>query len=157
VGPLPVRRGGPAILVGGHADAALARVVRLGDGFLAGATSGPAHAIAALDRLRHLSDELALAPVTRAVANVFVQPGRSADEAIRAAVAIFTQRHGGAPPWDPSAVVVAGPEDGIVERLTDMHLRGFSGLNLVPVDMTLEGVSAVAAVASQLSSLRSAS
>jgi hypothetical protein len=111
----------------------------------------------ALDRLRQLSEEMAVAPVARAVANVFVQPGRSEDEAIRAAVEIFTQRHGGAPPWDPSAVVVAGPDDAIVERLAEMHLGGFSGLNLVPVDMTLAGVSAVAAVASQLSSLRSAS
>ena len=43
VGPAPVRAGGPEVLIGGFSEAALRRLGRWGDGFIAGG-GGPAHA-----------------------------------------------------------------------------------------------------------------
>ena len=43
VGPAPVRAGGPEVLIGGFAEAALRRLGRWGDGFIAGG-AGPAQA-----------------------------------------------------------------------------------------------------------------
>jgi alkanesulfonate monooxygenase SsuD/methylene tetrahydromethanopterin reductase-like flavin-dependent oxidoreductase (luciferase family) len=43
VGPAPVRAGGPEVLIGGYSEAALRRLGRWGDGFIAGG-AGPAQA-----------------------------------------------------------------------------------------------------------------
>ncbi len=148
IGIKPSRPGGPSILVGGHADVALRRAAERGDGYLAGATSGPAHALTTRKRVLDLLDQHHRDSRTfRFVANLFVLVGSSREAAIEEANEMFRQRHGGPPPYDPATVVAGGPVEQVadtVERLLD---GGYSGVNLVPVAMTVEHVEAAEAVA----------
>lgn len=148
IGIKPRTTTGPAILVGGHADIALRRAVVRGDGFLAGATSGPAHALAIHGRLLDLLHEHDRDPRTfRFVANLFFLIDSSPEAAIKQANKIFRQRHGGPPPYDPAAVVAAGPVEHVAQTVEGLLAGGYSGVNLVPVAMTIDQVEAAGAIA----------
>lgn len=148
IGIKPASRSGPPLLVGGHADVALRRAVTLGDGYLAGATSGPAHALATHARLLSLLDEHEREPATfRFVTNLFVVVDTSQAAAIATANDIFHGRHGGPPPYDPALVVAGGPAHQIAETAGELLSAGYSGVNLVPVAMTIDEVNKVAEVA----------
>ncbi len=148
VGLTPRTPSGPTILVGGHADAALRRAATRGDGYLAGATSGPAHALATKERLVDLLGDHHRDPRTfRFVANLFVLVDSSPEAAIEKATQIFHTRHGGPPPYDPAVVVAGGPVEQVAEAVEQLLDGGYSGVNLVPVAMTVEQVEAAGAVA----------
>ena len=148
IGIRPRQPAGPAILVGGHAEVALRRAARRGDGYLAGATSGSAHALAARARLLDLLDEHNRDPLAfRFVANLFVLIDSSRKAALQRADEIFRQRHGGPPPYDPVVVVAGGSTDEVAETVLELLDGGYSGVNLVPVAMTLDHVEAAGEVA----------
>ncbi len=148
IGIKPRTPAGPTILVGGHADVALRRAARLGDGYLAGATSGPSHALTTRKRLLDLLDHQQRDRQTfRFVANLFVLIDSSRQAAIEQANKMFNQRHGGPPPYDPTAVVAGGPVEQVAETVGQLLDGGYSGVNLVPVAMTIDHVEAAGAVA----------
>lgn len=148
IGIKPRSSAGPAILVGGHADAALQRAAQRGDGYLAGATSGPDHALATKRRVYDLLGERQRDPQTfRFVANLFVLVGSSRKAALEQANEIFHKRHGGAPPYDPTTVVAGGPIEQVADTVQQLLDGGYSGVNLVPVAMTVDQVESAAAVA----------
>jgi alkanesulfonate monooxygenase SsuD/methylene tetrahydromethanopterin reductase-like flavin-dependent oxidoreductase (luciferase family) len=148
VGIKPRTSTGPAVLVGGHADVALRRAALRGDGYLAGATSGPAHALATQRRLLDLLDEHDRDPrVFRFVANLFVLVDSSPEAAIDRATEIFHRRHGGPPPYDPASVVAAGPVERVAATVEGLFAGGYSGVNLVPVAMTIDQVESAGDVA----------
>lgn len=147
VGLLPRSTVGPPLLIGGQADRALRRAVAIGDGYLGGATSGPAHAIAASRRLTELHDEAGTTdqPFLR-VTNLFVQLGADAIAAMEQATATLQARHRGHLAYDPAEVVVAGNEENIARRVLELADAGYTGVNLVPVTMDLGQVAALEAV-----------
>ncbi len=148
VGLTPRTPAGPTILVGGHADAALRRAATRGDGYLAGATSGPTHALDTRKRLIELLDHHHRDPKRfRFVANLFVLIDSTRDAAIEQANEIFYRRHGGPPPYDPTVVVAGGPVEQVAETVRHLFEGGYSGVNLVPVAMTVDHVEAAGAVA----------
>lgn len=141
VGPPPVAEAGPPILIGGHAVVAMRRAVRLADGYLGGATSGPRHALSARQRLIDLLSE-AERDITsfRFVTNVFVHLGPSRAEALEAAAEVLARRHQGRAPYDPAEVVAAGTVDEVASALLPLALGGFDGINLVPVTMDVDEI-----------------
>jgi alkanesulfonate monooxygenase SsuD/methylene tetrahydromethanopterin reductase-like flavin-dependent oxidoreductase (luciferase family) len=150
VGLRPITPGGPPLLLGGQAEGALLRAVRLGDGYLAPATGGPTtakHNAARLDSLRGASS---VQPSFRLVANVFVTVAATTAEAVQQATAVFTARHGSPPPWDPNDVIVGGEPPAIADGLAELVDVGFVGLNLVPVIPSTEQIRALATVAGAL-------
>ena len=74
IGPAPARPGGPPIVVGGFAPAALARVARFGDGFL-GAALPPAYLRRLFDEVRRTWRAAGRAGAPRLVAQVNVALG----------------------------------------------------------------------------------
>ncbi len=148
IGVKPRTPAGPSVLVGGHADVALRRAAERGDGYLAGATSGPTHALDTRKRLLDLLEEHHRDPQAfRFVANLFVLVDSSRQTAIEQANEIFNRRHGGAPPYDPTVVVAGGPIEQVAETVRHLFEGGYSGVNLVPVAMTVDHVEAAGAVA----------
>lgn len=147
VGLLPRSIVGPPLLIGGQADRALRRAVAIGDGYLGGATSGPAHAVAASRRLTELHDEAGTTdqPFLR-VTNLFVQLGADATAAMEQATATLQARHRGHLAYDPAEVVVAGDAENIARRVLELTDAGYTGVNLVPVTMDLGQVAALKAV-----------
>ena len=147
VGLLPRSTDGPPLLIGGQADRALRRAVAIGDGYLGGATSGPAHAIAASRRLTELHDEAGTPdrPFMR-VTNLFVQLGADATAAMEQATTTLQARHRGHLAYDPAEVVVAGNAENIARRVLELADAGYTGVNLVPVTMDLAQVAALGAV-----------
>jgi len=94
IGPAPARPGGPEVLFGGFQPAALARVARWGDGFLAAAP--PAWVGGLIDTVRTSWADHGRAGSPRIVAQVNVALGPEIDQA-RAAMAAyyaFTDRAG---------------------------------------------------------------
>ncbi len=148
VGIKPRTASGPTLLIGGHAEVALRRAVLRGDGYLAGATSGPAHALATRKRLTELLVEHDRDPEAfRFVTNLFVVVDPSPTTAAKQAEEILRQRHGGRPPYDPATVVAAGPAAMVAESVHGLMTGGYTGVNLIPVAMTIDQVEAAAAVA----------
>lgn len=147
IGLRPATLGGPPILIGGQADRALRRAVSIGDGYLGGATSGPAHALAASNRLTELLEEAGRRdqPFLR-VTNLFVQLGADTDTAMAQATATLQARHSGHLAYDPAQVVVAGPAANIAQQVLDLGNAGYTNVNLVPVTMDLGQVAALRAV-----------
>ena len=86
IGPAPARPGGPEVLFGGFQPAALARVARWGDGFLAAAP--PTWAGGLFDTVRTSWAEHGRDGAPRLVAQVNVALGPEVDEA-RAAMAAY--------------------------------------------------------------------
>ena len=148
VGLRPRSDSGPPLLIGGHAELALRRAVAIADGYLGGATSGPAHALAASRRLTELHDEAGTTerPFLR-VTNLFVQLGADATAAMDEAVTTLRARHGGHLAYDPAEVVVAGNAESIGRKVLELADAGYTGVNLVPVTMDLGQVAALRAVA----------
>jgi alkanesulfonate monooxygenase SsuD/methylene tetrahydromethanopterin reductase-like flavin-dependent oxidoreductase (luciferase family) len=81
VGPSPARRGGPAVLFGGFAPAAVARVARWGDGFLCAAAAEFARSL--FQTVEREWSEAGRSGRPRLVAqvNVAVGPGQAVDQA----------------------------------------------------------------------------
>jgi alkanesulfonate monooxygenase SsuD/methylene tetrahydromethanopterin reductase-like flavin-dependent oxidoreductase (luciferase family) len=145
----------PPILLGGQAERALLRAVRLGDGYLAPATGGPMIAkqhAAHLDSLRGAGAESSF----RLVANVFVTVAATMADAIERATAVFTSRHGGPPPWNPNHVIVGGEPPTIADALDELVDAGYAGLNLIPVIPSTDQISALGAVVDALRTRRPA-
>lgn len=149
VGVRPITPGGPPILLGGQAERALLRAVRLGDGYLAPATGGPITARRNAARLEALG---ASSPSSsfRLVANVFVTIAATRAAAVERATAVFTARHGGPPQWDPDEVIVGGEPARVADALGELTDAGFVGLNLVPVIPSIEQIRALGTVAHAL-------
>jgi alkanesulfonate monooxygenase SsuD/methylene tetrahydromethanopterin reductase-like flavin-dependent oxidoreductase (luciferase family) len=145
VGVPPATPGGPPILLGGVAEPALARAVRLGDGYLGSATGGPRRAIEALARVVDLC-AAAHRPrdAFRAVTNVFVLVAPTRANALEHATTVFTARHGGQPPpWDPADVVVGGEPRAIADGIAELAAAGYEGITMVPVIGSIEQVVAL--------------
>jgi alkanesulfonate monooxygenase SsuD/methylene tetrahydromethanopterin reductase-like flavin-dependent oxidoreductase (luciferase family) len=150
VGLRPITPGGPPILLGGQAERALLRALRLGDGYLAPATGGPTTAKRNAARLDSLRGASSVKPSFSLVANVFVTVAATTTDAVQQATAVFTARHGGPPPWDPSDVIVGGQPPAITDALAELVEVGFVGLNLVPVIPSTKQIRALATVAEAL-------
>jgi len=153
VGVPPATPGGPQVLLGGHAPAALERCIRVADGYLGSATGGPKEAIAALGRVHDLVGASPRdASAFRCTTNVFVVIAKTRDQAIEAATATFVRRHGGRkPPWDPADVVIGGPPGEVADGVAQLVDAGYAGVNLVPVLGTLEQVRALTPVVTAVS------
>jgi alkanesulfonate monooxygenase SsuD/methylene tetrahydromethanopterin reductase-like flavin-dependent oxidoreductase (luciferase family) len=80
IGPAPVQRGGPEVLIGGRAEVALCRAGRLGDGYITGGINDLPGARAAYDIARAAWDEAGRAGAPRFVGSLACAIG---DEAAR--------------------------------------------------------------------------
>ena len=154
VGIPPRHRGSPKLILGGQSPRALERAVRLGDGYLASATGGPAKAELAYQEVVKLLEG---AHVCRSkfvmTTNVFVVIDKSAEAALNMATETFTRRHGGPPPYDPAEVVVYGDDDDVALALSDFARTGWDGINLVPVVCTQDQIRRLGSVVSVLNRL----
>lgn len=151
VGLPPATPGGPVLLVGGLAPAARARAVTKADGYLASATGGPRkalemHGLVCADLDAHGRSRSGF----RMVANVFVHVGDDDRQARDEAVAMFMHRHRNAPPSDPEEILVAGSSSSVTSVLVEFAHAGWDGVNLVPLEATLEQVERLAPVAAGL-------
>jgi alkanesulfonate monooxygenase SsuD/methylene tetrahydromethanopterin reductase-like flavin-dependent oxidoreductase (luciferase family) len=77
IGPAPVRAGGPPMLFGGSADAAMRRMVEFGDGWIMGG-GGPEAFLGGADRARRVWAEAGRAGEPRLAALVYVSLGEDA-------------------------------------------------------------------------------
>ena len=82
IGPVPVRAGGPPMLFGGNADAALRRMVEFGDGWIMGG-GGPEAFTAGAQKARAVWDEAGRAGQPRLAALSYVSLGENAEENAR--------------------------------------------------------------------------
>ena len=84
VGPAPVQAGGPEILIGGSAPAALGRVARWADGFITGGGGNPVRAKAAYETVTQSWKDAGRAGAPRFVAGLTFAIGEDAIERGRA-------------------------------------------------------------------------
>ena len=110
VGPTPVRPGGPEILIGGRSQAALARVSRWGDGYMAGGgMSDAGEARKMMDKIRELWTEAGRPGKPRFVSGIQCVVGPEVAE--RGAATITSYYSGrGARGSTTAADVISAPE-----------------------------------------------
>lgn len=136
ISPKPVQRPHPPIWFGGHAPAALARAVRLGDAFI-GAGSSTTEAFAeAVGIVRSELDEQGKDPAGFTVAKrVYLMIDDDADRARQRALDGLQRIYGNRPGLD--AVAVAGKPADVARGLSQVMYAGAQMLLLNPVGATV--------------------
>lgn len=132
VTPKPVQRPHPPIWFGGHAPAALARAVRLGDAFIGAGSSTTAAFAEAVGMLRRELAEQHKDPASFTIAKrVYVMVDDDADRARESALAGLQRIYGDRPELD--AVAVAGKPADVARGLSEVMYAGAQMLLLNPV------------------------
>ena len=129
IGPTPVRAGGPELILGGHAPAAVARAARLGDGWIAG-SSGPhvfRQGAAAFTRARQ---EIGREDPVRMLALAYYALG---PDAVDSADRYLGEYYGFAPPYAKMVRQAAVTDEATLERVTkEFEQAGCDELILMP-------------------------
>ncbi|WP_327681269.1 LLM class flavin-dependent oxidoreductase [Kitasatospora sp. NBC_00458] len=143
VGPAPVRRNGPELILGGHSPAALRRAARLGDGWIGGGT-GPVMFAQGAQSLRELWAEEGREGSPRLVALAYFALGEDATKHTEGYLRSYYRDAG---PFVEhilrGAADSVGKLRGIVGKYTE---AGCDELLLMPCSRDLDQVTAAAAV-----------
>lgn len=143
IGPAPTRPGGPELVLGGHAPAALARAARRGTGWMSGSGGTRMFAEGAA-AVRSAWAQAARPGRPRLLALAYVALGADA----RAEAEDFVRSYYGfAPPYAEQVLRAAAIGDDAVRALVrDHEAAGCDDLVLVPCSARLEQVEQLAAV-----------
>lgn len=141
MGPAPAQHPHPRLLVGGYADAAIERAVRLGDGYIFGAP-GVAKIEARIPAIRAAARSAGI-DVFPVEALAYVLPSESADD-VADGERMFVRYYG--PLQTPFRDRVhVGTPDQVVEVLRRYEAAGVDVLHLVPVSRSISMLETVAA------------
>jgi alkanesulfonate monooxygenase SsuD/methylene tetrahydromethanopterin reductase-like flavin-dependent oxidoreductase (luciferase family) len=145
LGPAPVQEPGPPIWIGGISEPAMARAVRLGDGFVFG-TAGPAMMAELTPKLREQAaaeDKPDFTVAGLAYVGVGDDPAKALEEATHHVLRYYGQL------WaPPEQLIHHGPPEAIAEAVEDYADAGLDELILFPEIPRLDQVEQLAELGS---------
>lgn len=150
VGPVPVAAGGPPVMLGGHAPAAIRRAAGLGDGWIAGG-GGPGMFRGGAEAVRAAWQAASRPGAPRLLAIAYFALG---DDAQGTAERYLNDYYGFAPPYARLVVSNAAVgESGVRETVTNFRRAGCDELLFIPCAADIRQVHLLAEVlAGELSS-----
>lgn len=152
LGPRPVQQPNPPVWLGGFAEDAIRRAVRLGDGYIAGGR-GPEYLRSAMPLVRRMAAEAGRDPASFPIASLVYFCLDSDPERALKTTADYIQTYYGRLIFEPREGAVYGRADQAAARMKEYAVLGVDTLILVPVVRDTEQVDRLAEAIAALSLL----